>query len=107
MAPTTIPKLSPRPARIGIRSEVTSTALRAKRDSISRSRKPGVMWATRIPDTHSSTNRSGTAACASAAATRGPAGRAAGEALISAGLAARERVEDHAVLDDEPGGVGD
>src|SRR5258705_5309742 len=99
MAPTTIPKLSPSPARIGIRSAVTSTALRAKRDSSSRSRKPGVRWATRAPVTHSSANSPGTAACARALRSRVPA--------MLAALLAREGVQDHAVLDDEPGGVGD
>src|SRR5690242_10211726 len=99
IAPTTMPKLSPSPARIGISRAVTSTALRAKRDSSSRSRNPGVMWATRMPVTHSSVNSSGTAACARALRSR--------FAAMLAALAARERVQDHAVLDDEPGGVGD
>ena len=70
IAPTTMPKLSPSPASTGIRSDTTSTALRAKRDSISRSRNSGPMCATSAPETHSSRNSSGTAARPSSARAR-------------------------------------
>src|SRR5580765_1383186 len=112
MAPTTMPKLSPRPARIGISSDSTSNALRAKRASISRSRNSGLMCAAHAPNTHSSTNSSGTAACVnrSRSVSRGLAWVVASmvaRLATSAISAARERVQDHAVLDDEPRGLGD
>src|SRR5437867_3705123 len=121
MAPITMPKLRPSPARIGIRSESTSSPLRAKRASSSRSRNSGEMRAAKAPSTQSSRNSTGTATrarptpptgrrlrgAAAPGLTAGDAGAPLVGAVTSAVSPARERIQDHAVLDHETRRLGD